>query len=276
MRKLWLFILPTITLAIWLWPRGSGPDTVRFLDIGQGDAALVTGVDQTQLLIDAGPNNAILNQLGSAIPLTDRTIEAAVISHPHADHYRGFRAVLERYRIITLYVSAANPDDQEYQGLLELARGKGTEVKVGAADETGTRGGITYRFISSGKGDPPPRNLNNASVVLLVTLRNQTLLFPGDAEKEEEAELVKVGLGPVAVLKVPHHGSRTSSTEDFVSTVNPRLAVISVGQDNRYGHPADETVARLESHGAHVLRTDRSGSVTIHLAGTALKFSTER
>jgi competence protein ComEC len=242
---------------------GAGAETVRFLDIGQGDAALVTGRDRTQLLVDAGPDDTVMAQLGKAMPLTDRMIEMAVISHPHADHYRGFRSVLRRYRIKVLFVSAAMPDDPEYRAVLEDARHRGTEIRskwsgnLQLADMA-----ISFQTFGS---NPPPRNLNNASVVMTVNLNGHTIFFPGDAEKEEEQQLVTAGLLHVEILKVPHHGSRTSSTEELLAALHAQYAVISVGSENRYGHPAAETVTRLMQHGLKVYRTDQQGAVTFDL-----------
>jgi competence protein ComEC len=246
------------------------------LDVGQGDAILVTGRRHQQVLVDAGPDASVMGQLGSAMPLGDRTIEAAVISHPHADHYRGFRAVLERYRIGVVYVSAVRPQDGEYQALLTDAAARGTRVVSGRAGDVAGWSDISLRFETFGEADPPPRNLNNASVVATVTVRGRTIFLPGDAEREQESRLVRQGLKPVDILKVPHHGSRTSSTDELVGVLRPKFAVISVGARNRYGHPAAETVDRLRAAGAMVYRTDQAGAVTLKLSSWPPQVWTER
>lgn len=257
-----------VLLGAWLAVRQHAPArSIRFLDIGQGDAALVSGQRHTQLLIDAGPDAQITAQLGMALPTLDRTIEYAVISHAHADHYRGFRLVFEKYHVRVLFISAAVSRDPEYQALLETARARGTQVRIPTSGERVVQDGLWATFITAGNGDPAPRNLNNASVVLTVTIAGHTALFSGDAEDEQERELARSGLPPVEILKVPHHGSRTSSSEEFLSQLHPRIAVISVGQDNRYGHPADATLTRLARHQVTTYRTDQQGAITITFEG---------
>lgn len=271
-------ILLTLTgLGGWMvWQRLPGAQSVRFLDIGQGDATLVTGTGNTQLLVDAGPDESVMTQLGRSLPPFDRTIELAVISHPHTDHYRGYHSLLKRYQVRRLYVSAADPGNAEYRDVLAEARRRGTQVAVPAPGESFSYGGLSVRFLHTGADSVTPRNLNNASIVLTVTIGTHTILFPGDAEAEEERQLVRAGLPAVTILKVPHHGSKTSSTREFLEVVRPRTAVISTGTQNRYGHPNPDTISRLRQQGATVYRTDLSGSITVRGEGAGATVETER
>lgn len=260
MRKRWALVLVP-PMAYWLWP--TPPlGTIHFLDVGQGDAALVQS-GQIQVLIDGGPDDQVLAGIGKAMPAWDRTIETVILSHPHADHYRGLKGVLERYRVGTLWVSGVRQDAPEYQELERLARRRGVRI---ATPEPGERIVVPngwVRVLQANFARQEIANLNNASLVVSVQLGGVSALFPGDAEEAEERESASVAGIRSDVLKVPHHGSRTSTTPGFLQAVQPRQAVISAGEGNRYGHPARQTLDRLRDQGVRTYRTDQEGTVTV-------------
>lgn len=248
---------------------GPGELRVDVLDVGQGDAILVTTPAGHTTLIDGGPSGiALARQLGAVLPHWQRRIGRTVLTHPQEDHIAGLPGILRRY-------------------------------DVGAETDTGATGAITafglYRARATGRaalhrGDTwtedsvrfdvlwPPQdyhdaNLNNTSLVLRVTYGRVVVLLTGDSEGPVHEALMRADDVGATVLKVPHHGSKTTPPA-FLRAVAPQVALISVGAHNRFGHPAPETLAALA--GATVARTDRDGRVTVHSDGQTVHVTTAR
>ena len=277
MRK--LITIGALALAGWTafaW-MNPPPDGVRFFDVGQGDAALVSS-GRTQLLIDGGPDRAVLASLGRAMPPLDRRIEFVVLTHPHTDHYRGLIEVVKRYRVDTLIVGVPGKE-AEYRDFVAEARRRGTKV-VRAAGQRVSLGPALRAEVVDPLEPLPDRAVsdpNNASVVLMVTAGVSKILMTGDAGFEQERRLLADGRALDAdVLKVGHHGSRTSSSAPFLQAVTPRDAVVSSGEGNKYGHPTAAALARLTGAGAAVYRTDQRGTVTVTFERSGYRLRTER
>lgn len=246
--------------------------TIDVLDIGQGDAILVSS-GRTQLLIDAGPDRSILSELGRTMPMFDRTIELAVLSHPHADHLDGFIPTLERYRIERLISSGDVATTSQFERLVRmLAEAKTEQVIVGKGDVIDFPGGIKFDVlwpVAGWESDDP----NERSVMLRMNSPDHderaVALFTGDATARIEGELVKSGddLG-AELLKVGHHGSKYSSTAPFLRAVAPRFAAISLSSKNKFGHPGWSTLARLTAVRTAVARTDQVGGIRYVLRRT--------
>lgn len=241
------------------------PDAViDFFNVGQGDATLVS-VGRVQMLVDGGPDAAVLAKLGDAMPFTDRTIEAVVLTHPHADHFVGLLSVLGRYRVEEIMIGADVNDTPEYRAFEDAARRSGarvTAVATGDRIALGERANVAVLWppragdAALDDGDP-----NSWSVVLRVTVAGRSALLMGDAPSAVEERLRASGANLAAdVLKVGHHGSRFSSSAPFLRAVSAKDAVISVGK-NSYGHPSWSALERLKAAGGRVWRTDRDGDV---------------
>jgi competence protein ComEC len=253
---------------------------ITFLDVGQGDAAVIEAPGGAVALVDGGgafdeafdPGERIVEPFLRARGVT--RLDLVALSHPHPDHLNGLPRILARFPVGALWTSGDDGRNPAYARLLELARARGVATPVPAARWLGAaRVEPLGPFVSAPAGEsigpPPGLSVNDASLVLRVAFGGRAVLFPGDLEADGEGELVgRRALGePVSaeVLKVPHHGSRTSSTEELVEAVRPALAVISCGWRNRFHFPAPEVLARYAAHGAAVLRTDRDGAVTVTL-----------
>lgn len=233
--------------------------TVDFLDVGQGDAILVRSGRQ-QMLVDGGPDRQVLSELGRAMPFFDRTIELVVLTHPHADHYRGLAAVFERYRVEKILVS----DDRGPEEYADFLRGVGREAPV-IQTRAGDRliiGQAVAEVLWPERAAAHAADPNETSVVMaLSAFGRPAALLTGDATTGvENALLEKKKILPTPILKVGHHGSTYSSSPEFLAAVRPAHAVISVGK-NRYGHPSPAALLRLKAAGAVVWRTDRDGAV---------------
>ncbi len=255
---------------------------VAFLDVGQGDAVLITTPQGRQVLVDGGPSPTALNAaLGKEVPFWDRSIDLVVMTHADADHITGLVEVLDRYKVAG-WVDNGRPDDDplflQSQALLTQAHVARHVVRAG--DRINLGRGVVLEVLH-----PPPELLtgttadaNNNSVVLRLVWDRASFLLTGDVEREGEEWLLQSGRPLAAnVLKVGHHGSGNSSTAGFLAAVKPDYAVISVGADNRFGHPQQAVLDRLASlDGVTVLRTDEMGTIEFITDGQRLWVRTER
>ena len=236
---------------------------VWFLSIGQGDAALLRFPDGRRWLVDAGPPS---RQLVRWLRMHgDTELDAVFLSHPHPDHQGGMLPVLEELKVGALWVPRPPTHGEEaYQELWRAAFAAGVPVRLPGAE------GPTVLHPADGWRGRGEAHVNDESLVLHVRFGERTLLFAGDVEARAEAHL-GLTLPTADVVKVPHHGSRTSSTPAFVGPLRASFAVISCGRDNRYGHPHAEALARWR--GVRVLRTDLDGTVVLRTDGRSLRWS---
>lgn len=242
-----------------------------FLDIGQGDGILITTPDQHHILVDGGPEQFVLEELGESLPFLHRTLDLVVLTHPHADHVMGLVPVLERYSVKRVLFSGVNYESPIYDAFLNEIRERDIPLEVARASQDWRlpfkNGGeivfdVLYPFESL-LGDHRS-NVNNASVVMKVMYGPHKILLTGDAELEVESELVATDLDLSAhLLKAGHHGSRTSSSWEFLKRVNPEIVVIQCGTDNPFGHPHPETLEKLQDLDVEVRRNDLEGRIRI-------------
>jgi competence protein ComEC len=261
-----LLLLGATVIAIHEWQRWpDGRLHVTFLDIGQGDSAFVVTPSGKQILIDGGRDDALLRELGKRMPLFDRTIDLLVMSHPQLDHMFAFPDVIRRYRVRRVLMTGVPYALPRYYEFLRLVREK--KIPVWMADprhDIRLEDGVTLDIlwpppIAAGQG---PGDVNNSSIVLRVEYGTGSALFTGDMEEEEEHALLASGQDVSAtILKVGHHGSKTSSGTGFLMAVGPRVAVISCGRGNSYGHPHPMILKRFETLGIPVRVTAEEGSV---------------
>jgi competence protein ComEC len=254
---------------------------VVFCDVGQGDAILITK-GTTQVLVDGGPNQKVLNCLSNNIPFWDKTIEMIILTHPDNDHLGGLPDVIERYNVTQLLSHGLIKDSAIFWTFRDKVLEKNIPVYSPKAGDKIQIGGIALEVLSPKekmgdelvwKKETDSQVLgaytysiepNEASIVTLLSYGNFDVLLPGDisSQTEEAIESDK----DVEVLKVAHHGSKYSSSEEFLERINPDLAVISVGK-NSYGHPTKEVLERLRNLKIQVLRTDLEGEIEISTNG---------
>ena len=279
-------VLIAINIAVWSTITEDDADDllVHALDIGQGDATLIRDPSGATVLIDGGPDERIIIQrLADALPLGERSIEAIVATHPQTDHINGLFGVMDRYHVDTLYVPPA-------QELTELGRRLvAAAIERGVAVETlwaGMQLRLSDESILDVLSPPSPvtdgvaseitsAGINNASLVLRLTHGDVRFLFTADIEAPAELRLASApgDLG-ATVLKVPHHGSGSSTTDLLLRRVQPAIAVISAGSDNSYGHPNESVLQRLTD--VTVFRTDEHGTITFRSDTAALRVSSDR
>lgn len=238
--------------------------TVTFFDIGQGDAALIALPGDVQILIDGGPSDKILSKLESALPFYDKEIELVILTHPHADHLRGLNYVFNQYKVKNVLFSGARYESGVYRDFIERVGSEGARVYIAeAGDGVSWRGRPILEILTPEKPvlGQSFKKIHDSTVVSRLTLGGIDFLLTGDAEEPLERELVASGLVSDAdVLKVGHHGSKTSTGQGFLAAALPEVVVISVGK-NSYGHPHPEVTRRLERLGSKIIRTDEGGDI---------------
>jgi competence protein ComEC len=272
--------LAIVLILVWIavLDQPDGRLHVVFFDVGQGDAIFVQSPAGQQILVDGGPDPTILlARLGEQMPFWDRSLDLVVLTHPDDDHLTGLVPVLERYRVGQVFDvghACNSPTCAKWQ---ELLAGKGIPVLDSRA---GTHvvldGGVELTVLHPGHKlvEGTEADSNNNSIVIRLIMGEFSALMPGDVEAVVERKLLHSGQQLVStLLKVPHHGSDTSSTPAFLEAVSPQLAVVSVGQDNRFGHPSSEVLARLRPY--TVLRTDEQGNVEVITDGQRLWVETQ-
>jgi competence protein ComEC len=193
--------------------------------------------------------------------------DAVVLTHPHPDHARGLLAVLGSLPVGRVVLPRGAPRNAFLDEVLEVARKRRLVLERVGAGGRFEAAGLAFEVLHPGDEPYPRARENNGSLVLRARAEGRTLLLTGDVESAAERDLVASGADLRAdVLKVPHHGSRTSTTPAFLSRVGPRVALVGVGRRNRFGHPAPEVLERLAAAGVRVFRTDRDGDLALTLA----------
>lgn len=249
-----------------------------FCDVGQGDAILIYQ-GSTQILVDGGPNQSVLNCLSSHLPFWDREIEMVIATHPEADHISGLIDVIERYNVRQFVVTSLGKDTAVYQEFQAVVLEEQSDVYFPKSGDKINLGSLKLTILWPQSQEKvlgamtPEREVNDTSVVLQLSYGNFCAFLSGDISSKVESRFDKVG--PCQVLKVAHHGSKFSTSEEFLSAVQPELAVISVGK-NSFGHPTNEVLKRLSNLETEILRTDKVGEVEVVSDGRNWYNLTER
>lgn len=242
---------------------------VYFLDVGQGDAILIRNSRDQNILIDGGPDELVLEEIGKILPYTNRKIDTMILTHPHADHLIGLIAILKRYEVGTVIHTGANYQDSSYRYFQEIIQQKAktiTLAQAGTSLDLGDNCYLNILFPFSDISGQDFKNINNSSIVSELGCGDEKILLTGDAEKEVEKELLANYPNLQAkVLKLGHHGSKTASSPDFLEQINPQLAIILVGEDNKYNLPSPEILENLIELGIKIIRTDEDGGVKMRL-----------
>ena len=241
--------------------------TVHFIDVGQGDSEFIELPDGKTVLIDASTRSAGEDVVSYIEDLGYDAIDIVIATHPHEDHIGGLPDVIDTFDIGQMYMSKGITTTKIFETLMDKISENMIPVDVADAGEL-LMSGTGYELTCVGPMGDEYDDLNNYSLVTRLDVGNSSFLFTGDCEAVCEQEMIDAGMDlDVDILKVGHHGSSTSSSEAFLESASPEVAVISCGVNNEYGHPHDETLEKLDAIGCDVLRTDLNGDITISTDG---------
>jgi competence protein ComEC len=273
---LWSLLLPVVATALMLLIAGQQPDGrlhLWVLDVGQGDSILLRTPKGHTALIDGGPGaTPVLNGIGKHLPFWQRDLDLIVLTHPQQDHIMGLVELLERnpaHQVVQTEFTATAGVQGEW---LRVVRDRSVPVHYARRGDTISfeeEPEIILRVLNpaapDGSLEKQADNVNNTSIVLQLSYGPHDILLEGDAEWQAENEMVRYASAGLAseILKVGHHGSKTSSSTKFLAAVRPQVAIISVGAENRFGHPSPQTIQALQNEGARIYRTDLNGTVEI-------------
>ena len=261
-----LIALNALAIREWLL-QPDGHLHLHFFDVGQGDSALVITPRGQQIVVDGGPNLSPLEYLGRHMPFFDRTIELMILSHPDLDHVTALPEILKRYTVEAILFTGIEHKQGRYEALLQELTAQGTQVllpdpKVDIEVEEGVVLDIIWpnqELLGQVVESP-----NDSSVVFRLLYGEHSILMPGDIEEAVEARIVASGHDiRSTVLKVPHHGSRTSSSTGFLLAVDPKLAIIPVGTDSPFGHPHQDVLDRYRALGIPTRHVGEEGGVSL-------------
>lgn len=281
-----LFIILALFGLYFLYQEEKGTDSgiatgeiqIHMLDIGQGDSILIQG-NGKNILVDTGPPSSKQKLLQKLNQYKVEKIDLLIITHAHSDHNGNVLAVLKALPVDLVMESStvtASPIVKKYYAFMKETKIPLKIPKVGEIYEISE--GNNLEFLTPLAEFEKPDNLNNSSLVFILSSGRIKALFTGDAESEVEKELVRLYGNKLKsqILKSPHHGSRTSSSDLFVKTVHPEIALISLGAGNDYGHPHKEVVNRYQKYGISVYRTDLEGDITVYLRDEQYQVATEK
>src|SRR3990167_489700 len=247
--------------------------TVAFLDIGQGDAIFIDTPSGNQMLIDGGPGKSVLRELSKVMPFYDRSIDVVIATHADQDHVGGLPNVLKNYKVNIFMEPGLSGPSSSYEELEKMVGNNKSNIKKilarrGMVVDLGDGAILQILFPVI---DSPGTNTNMSSIVAKLVYGENEFMLTGDSPIAIEDYLVSLGGLQSDVLKAGHHGSKTSSSDEFVRAVAPQHTVISAGKNNRYTHPHQEVLDILNNFGIKILRTDELGIIVFKSDGTNLK-----
>ena len=251
--------------------KGKAKFQVHFIDVGQGDSILLKN-ENAFMLIDGGPNSSVDKVVSYLKKAGVKKLDYVIATHPHEDHIGGIDGVIDNFEISKVYMPKVTATTKTFKDVVESMKKKNLKAKNPTPGETFKLGEAEITILAP--NSTTYEDTNNYSIVLRVTYGSNSFLFTGDAETLSEKEILKKGFEVKAdVIKLGHHGSRTSSSSTFIKAVNPKYSVITLAQGNDYGHPHKEVMERIKEMGIKLYRTDESGDIVLTSDGKNIKFN---
>ena len=247
--------------------------TVAFLDVGQGDAIFIESPTGKQILLDGGPDGSVLSRIGALLPFYDRSIDMLIVSNPDKDHFAGFIDVLKNYQVGNIMEPGTIPNTEIYKIFKEFVREEGATSVLARRGMNIDLGGGAYLQILFPDRDVSGLSTNDGSIIAKLVYGGTSFLLPGDTTQNIEKYLIGLDGSnlDVDVLKLAHHGSKTSSSEALLAVTTPDYAIISAGLHNKYGHPHKEVIERLAKYNIPTLGTYEDGTIIFESDGEQLR-----
>lgn len=255
----------------------TGQLEVSYLDVGQGDAIYVK-VNDYDILIDAGPRSDVENLMSQLEEKNIDDFEIVIATHPHEDHIGGMTDVLKKYNVENFYMPKVSNTTKTFEYMINSISNQGLKIKT-IKDGTSIDLGSGARIDVYSPIDDAYDDFNDYSPIMKLTYGETKLMFTGDAEELAEKQVLEKYTSSELksdVLKFGHHGSSTSSSEEFLNAVSPTYGVISCGLDNKYGHPHKETLEKIKNHNIETYRTDTQGQIQLTSDGKNIVFKTKK
>ncbi|MCD8494675.1 MAG: MBL fold metallo-hydrolase [Candidatus Pacebacteria bacterium] len=282
-------MLAGMTLAALIWPlymvyswNGAQREsllTVAFLDIGQGDAIFIETPSGHQVLVDAGATRTILHELGKVMKFNDTHIDLLIETHPDMDHIGGFTHILDRYTVDRYIHPGIHADTRAYTSLLEKIADQAIETTIlhrGGRIVLDTRHGVYMDVLSPSPHRMPSSDRNEDSIVLRLVYGSTSFLLTGDAGVDTEKYMVRTipdAYMRSTILKLGHHGSKTSTSGEFLVATKPEVGIISAGRGNRYGHPHNEVLENMRHFAVPYLATYENGTLVFTSNGREVQYT---
>lgn len=244
---------------------------IYYLDVGQADSILIQNENES-MLIDAGNNNDGPLLVKYFQDLNIKDFKYVIGTHPHEDHIGGLDDIINNFNIETIYIPDVITTTKTFEDVLNAIENKNMTFTIPKIDSNFKLGNANIKVIYTGTDT---KDLNNSSIVLKMNFGNTTYLFTGDATSTIEKKILNKDIS-ANVLKVGHHGSNYSSTEPFLNKVNPQYAIISVGKNNKYSHPASKTINNLTKLNTKIYRTDELGTIILTSNGKTINITNEK
>jgi beta-lactamase superfamily II metal-dependent hydrolase len=284
---LFLFLINAIAIYLIIFLITPQPLRVSFLDVGQGDAIFIQTPSGKNMLIDGGASNIILTRLAREMNYFKHDVDVIVATHPDADHVTGLIPVLEKYNVKNIVTSPVDGTTQVFQDLKKHINDEQSDVYVArTGDVIDFHDGVSVRILYPNSADTRGTNAegrrkntdtNDASVSMVVSYGNETFLLTGDLPSNREPELIANGLHKdITVYKAGHHGSKTSSGEQLLTFIKPEYAIISAGENNKYGHPNIEAIERLQKYAKEIISTIDRGTISFVTDGRMMEVETDK
>lgn len=243
---------------------------IHYIDVGQGDSELIQ-VNGKNLLIDAGPNEAKDNLISYLKKYDIKKLDYVIATHPDEDHIGGMSSIIKKFDIYKFYAPKKTANTITFENMITALKHKNMKINVPIPQVTDLNLGKNTRAEILAPNNTAYEDTNNYSIVLKITYGNTKFLFTGDAENKSEDEIIAKNYDLSAdVLKIGHHGSSSSTSTEFLDKVDPKIAVISCGRNNKYGHPTRNTVNKLKKKNIQIYRTDVDGTVLLTSDGSKI------
>ncbi|CEK37068.1 ComEC/Rec2 family competence protein [Paraclostridium sordellii] len=267
MKKITFLIFIIITLLV-----GCGKKdllSIHIIDVGQGDSILIQTPKNTNILVDGGNEDSSLIISKFIKSKKAKNLDLVIATHPDTDHIGSLDTVINKFKVSKLYLPNKNTNNDSYYNLIQACNKKNIKPQyLSKGDIINLEDNLKLTILNPSYTH---EDSNSNSIVFKLDYKDKSFLFTGDATKENEIEMINnFNLNDIDFLKVAHHGSKNSSTEEFLKSTTPDVAAISCGYDNTYGHPHKDTLLRLAQVNTKVYRTDKQGHISFYSDGNTI------